>query len=60
LRDDEKREQYTELSQRLDKIVNEAGRTFPDHYQLNKLFEPADRLFTEMNDDCVESATAAS
>ena len=57
LRDDERREQYSELSQRLDKIVSEAPRTSPE--QLTKLFEPADRLFTDMNNDCVKSAKAA-
>ena len=54
---DGRREQYTALSQQLDKIVNEAGRTPPD--QLPKLFEPADRLFTDMNNDCVKSAKEA-
>jgi len=58
LRDDERRGQYTELSQQLDKIVSDAGRTPSD--QLNKLFEPADRLFYDMNNDCVKSAKAAS
>ena len=58
LRDDERRGQYTELSRQLDKIVSEAGRTSPD--QLNNLFEPADRLFYDMNNDCVKSAKAAS
>lgn len=57
LRDDERREQYTALSLQLDKIVNGAGRTPPD--QLTKLFEPADRIFIEMNNDCVKSAKAA-
>jgi|SRR5215216_5549784 len=57
LRDDPKRERYTELSRQLEKIVSEAPRTPPD--QRDKLFEPADRLFAEMNDDCVKSAKAA-
>src|SRR5262245_23047468 len=57
LRDDPKRERYTELSRALEKIVGEAGRTPPA--QREKLFEPADRLFAEMNDDCVKSAKAS-
>lgn len=58
LRDDAKRERYTELSLQLERIVKDAPRTPAD--QLEKLFEPADRLFAEMNDDCVKSAKAAS
>jgi hypothetical protein len=57
LRDDPKRERYTELSRALEKIVAEAARTPPA--QREKLFEPADRLFAEMNDDCVKSAKAS-
>jgi 5'-deoxynucleotidase YfbR-like HD superfamily hydrolase len=57
LRDDAKRVRYTELSRELERIIKEAPRTAPD--QLEKLFEPADRLFGEMNDDCVKSAKAA-
>ena len=57
LRDDPKRERYTELSRALEKIVGEAART--PATQREKLFEPADRLFAEMNDDCVKSAKAS-
>ena len=57
LRDDPKRERYTELSRALEKVVAEAARTPPA--QREKLFEPADRLFAEMNDDCVKSAKAS-
>jgi hypothetical protein len=57
LRDDAKREHYSELSRELQRIVREAPRTAPA--ELEKLFEPADRLFAEMNDDCVRSAKAA-
>jgi hypothetical protein len=57
LRDDPKRERYTQLSRQLESIVNEAPRLAAG--QLDKLFEPADQLFAEMNDDCVRSAKAA-
>ncbi len=54
LRDDATREHYTRLSQELEKIVREAGKTPPG--DLGKLFEPADRIFTDMNNDCVKTA----
>jgi hypothetical protein len=54
LRDDATREHYTRLSQELDKIVRQAGKTPPG--DLGKLFEPADRIFTDMNNDCVKTA----
>jgi len=57
LRDDPKRERYTDLSRQLEKIVAQAPRTPPG--EVDKLFESADRLFAEMNDDCVRSAKAA-
>jgi hypothetical protein len=57
LRDDATRERYTELSRQLDKIVKDAGRTPPGG--LDKLFEPADRLFADMNADCINSAKIA-
>ena len=57
LRDDPKRERYTELSRALEKIVADAPRT--PAAQREKMFEPADRLFAEMNDDCVKSAKAS-
>jgi hypothetical protein len=57
LRDDTRRERYSELSRELQRIVREAPRA--PQGELDKLFEPADRLFAEMNDDCVRSAKAA-
>jgi hypothetical protein len=57
LRDDATRERYTNLSRELEKAVN-AARTTPAS-ELNKLFDPADRMFTAMNDDCVQTAKAA-
>ena len=54
LRDEPTREQYTRLTWELEKIVREAAKTPPA--ELNKLFEPADRLFTDMNNDCVKTA----
>lgn len=57
LRDDTRRERYSELSRELQRIVREAPRAAPG--EIEKLFEPADRLFAVMNDDCVRSAKAA-
>jgi hypothetical protein len=57
LRDEATRERYTHLSWDLEKIVKEASRTAPR--DLEKLFEPADRLFAELNADCVKSAKQA-
>ncbi|HEY6704890.1 MAG TPA: hypothetical protein VI010_12385 [Xanthobacteraceae bacterium] len=54
LRDEPTREQYSHLSQELEKIVGDARKAPPG--DLNKLFEPADRLFAAMNDDCVRTA----
>ena len=54
LRDDPTREQYTRLTQELEKIVRDAART--SAADLNKLFEPADHMFTDMNNDCVKIA----
>jgi hypothetical protein len=54
LRDDTVRQRYTELSRELGKIVSEARQLPPG--DLSKMFEPADRLFGEMNADCVRSA----
>jgi hypothetical protein len=54
LRDEPTRQQYTRLSWELDKAVREAAKTSPT--ELNKLFEPADRLFSDMNNDCVKTA----
>jgi hypothetical protein len=57
LGDETTRARYTDLSRQLEKIVNEAKRLPADEF--NRLFEPADRLFTAMNDDCVKTAKAA-
>jgi hypothetical protein len=54
LRDEPTRQQYTQLSWDLDKVVREAAKVSP--VELNKLFEPADRLFSDMNNDCVKTA----
>jgi hypothetical protein len=57
LRDEATRVRYTELSRMLERIVREAGQSTGD---LNVLFEPADRLFAQMNSDCVNSAKDGS
>jgi hypothetical protein len=49
--------QYTQLSWALEKILTAAPHTPPS--DLGKLFEPADKLFATMNDDCVRTARAA-
>jgi hypothetical protein len=54
LRDDPTREQYTRLTRELETIVRDAGKTPPA--ELAKRFEPADKLFTDMNNDCVKTA----
>ena len=54
LRDDAIRTRYTELSRALERAVADARRTPPAG--LDKLFEPADRIFAELNNDCVKSA----
>jgi hypothetical protein len=54
LRDESIRVRYTELSLAVDKAVNEARQTPPA--ALDKLFEPADRIFASLNADCVKSA----
>ena len=57
LRDDAIRQQYSELSGQLSKVVGEA-RNIPAG-QLDKAFSPADRIFADLNDDCIRSAKAA-
>jgi hypothetical protein len=54
LRDDSVRVRYTELSKAVDRAVSEARRTPPA--ELEKLFEPADRIFADLNADCVKTA----
>jgi hypothetical protein len=54
LRDDPAREQYTHLSWELENIVHDASKT--PSADLGKRFEPADKLFAEMNSDCIKTA----
>jgi hypothetical protein len=54
LRDDAIRARYTQLTREIEKAIGEAGRIPPGG--LGKLFEPADLIFAELNDDCVKSA----
>ena len=54
LRDEAVRVRYTELSMAVQKAVNEARQTPPAG--LEKLFEPADRIFADLNADCVKTA----
>ena len=54
LRDENVRVRYTELSAAVAKAVNDARQTPPD--ALDKLFEPADRIFATLNADCVKTA----
>jgi len=54
LRDEAIRARYTELTLALQRAVAEARRTPPT--SLEKRFEPADTIFTELNTDCVKSA----
>ena len=53
-RDEPIRARYTQLSAEVDRIVRNAGRTPPA--ELGKSFDAADRIFAELNDDCVKSA----
>ena len=52
--DDTVRVRYTELSVAVDKAVGDARQTPPAG--LDKLFEPADRIFASLNADCVKAA----
>jgi hypothetical protein len=54
LRDETIRARYTELSRAVEKAVNEARRTPAG--AIDKLFDPADRIFADLNADCVKSA----
>jgi hypothetical protein len=54
LRDEAVRVRYTELSRTVDKAVADARQTPPAG--LDKLFEPADRIFADLNADCVKTA----
>jgi hypothetical protein len=57
LRDDAIRQRYTELSQQLEKVAADAGGVPAG--ELEKMFAPADRSFSSLNDDCVRSAKSA-
>jgi hypothetical protein len=54
LRDDPTREQYTHLSRELDKVMRDAVNM--PSADLDKRFEAADRMFADMNNDCVKTA----
>jgi hypothetical protein len=54
LRDDSVRARYTELTVAVDRAMTQAEQTPPA--DVNKLFEPADRIFAELNGDCVKTA----
>jgi hypothetical protein len=54
---EDKRVEYTQLSRTLEKILAAAPNTPPA--EMVKLFEPADKLFAEMNADCVRTAKSA-
>ena len=54
LRDDPVRARYTELVRGLEKAVADAGDTPPA--ELGRLFEGPDRIFAELNNDCVKAA----
>lgn len=54
LRDEAVRARYTELSMAVAKAVDEARQTPPAG--LDKLFEPADGIFADLNTDCVKMA----
>jgi hypothetical protein len=57
LRDDATRVRYTRLSQQLEEIV--AGAPKAPAGGLGQRFEAADKLFAELNDDCVRFAKSA-
>ncbi len=54
LRDDSVRTRYTELSRAAEAAVSAASTTSPA--EVGKLFESADRIFADLNSDCVKSA----
>jgi hypothetical protein len=54
LRDESIRMRYSELSAAVDKAMAGASQAPPA--ELDKLFEPADRIFSELNADCVKMA----
>jgi len=54
LRDEAVRARYTELSMAVEKAMTSASQTPPA--EIDKLFEPADGIFGELNADCVKMA----
>ncbi len=52
--DEAARVRYTQLSHELARIVAAARTTPPQN--IDKLFEPAEKLFATLNDDCVRTA----
>jgi hypothetical protein len=54
LRDETIRVRYTELTMAVDRAMTLAEQTPPA--EVAKLFEPANRIFSELNDDCVKTA----
>lgn len=54
LRDDSVRARYTELTLAADRAMTQAEQTPPA--EVDKLFEPAGRIFAELNSDCVKTA----
>ena len=56
LRDDAVRARYTELSRAVQAAMSAAKTTSPT--EVEKLFEPADRIFADLNSDCVKTALA--
>ena len=56
LNDDTTRARYSELSQMLEQAVREAADPTKE---MAALFGPADRLFSQMNDDCIRAAKSA-
>lgn len=58
LREEAVRERYTELSRSLSIAVRDARQT--PATELDKLFEPSDRIFAQMNDDCIKRAQQES
>ena len=54
LRDESVRARYTELTIAADRAMTQAEQTPPA--EIDKLFEPADRIFAELNGDCVKTA----
>ena len=54
LRGESVRARYTELTITADRAMAQAEQMPPA--EIDRLFEPADRIFAELNDDCVKTA----